>query len=192
MRLPIKRVLAEKRRFLIPVLAGLVLNVVLYVGVVYPLGVRARSAEARAATAAQALRAAEREDAAARGIAEGRDRTDAALKAFYQDVLPRSFAQATQSTYLRLSQLAEQHNLRQSRSSTSPAQDAESALARLRFTMSLEGNYEDIRRFVYQVESGSDFIVIDSVVLRQGGEPGAPLALELGLVTYYRARPDGA
>lgn len=192
MRLSVRRVFDEKRRLLIPVLGGLLLNIVLYAGVVYPLGVRARSAEARAATAAQVLAAAEREDAAARGLAEGRDRTDAALKAFYQDVLPPSFARATQSTYLRLSQLAEQHNLQQSRSSTDPTKDNESSLARLRFTMSLQGNYEDIRRFIYQVESGSDFIVITSVVLRQGEESGSPLALELGLATYYRARPDGA
>ena len=41
--------------------------------------------------------------------------------------------------------------------------------------MTLQGNYEDIRRFIYHVESGSDFIVIDSVSLRQGEEAGSPL-----------------
>ena len=54
--------------------------------------------------------------------------------------------------------------------------------------MSLQGNYEDIRHFIYQVESGTDFIVIDSVALRQGAEPGSPLTLDLDLSTYYRAR----
>jgi Tfp pilus assembly protein PilO len=192
MRPPLKRIFQEKRRLMIPVLGGLALNVLLYVGVVYPLSVRVRSTEARAEAAEQSLRAAERDDAAARGLAEGRDLTDAALKAFYKDVLPSSFADAQQSMILRLSQLAEQHNLQRSRRSAKPEQDRDSSLARLRITMALQGNYEDIRRFVYQLESGTDFIVIDSVALGQGAEPGSPLTLDLMLSTYYRARPDGA
>ena len=62
----------------------------------------------------------------------------------------------------------------------------------MRITMSLRGDYDDIRRFIYHVESGTDFIVIDSVALRQGAEPGDPLVLDLGLSTYYRVGPDGA
>ena len=192
MPLPLKRIFHEKRRLAIPVLAGLVLNLLVYVAVVYPLGARVRSTQARAQAADQALVAAQREDAAARGVAQGRDRTDAALKAFYKDVLPASFAQARQSTYLRLSQLAEQHNLQQSRRVIEPEQDGESSLVRVRIAMSLQGDYEDIRRFIYQVESGTDFIVIDSIALRQGAEPGSPLTLDLGLSTYYQGKLDGA
>jgi Tfp pilus assembly protein PilO len=174
----------------IPVLAGLALNVVLFVAVVYPLSVRVRSADARAQAATQQLQAAQREDAEARGISQGRDRTDQALKAFYKDVLPSSHAEARQATFSRLTQLAEQHNLEQSRRSTDPTQERESSLARLQISMTLEGNYEDIRRFIYQVESGSDFIVIDSITLRQGLEAGAPLTLALALSTYYLAEPN--
>lgn len=192
MQLPGRRIFEEKRRLIIPVAAGLALNIALYVAVVYPMTVRVRSAENRAQTAAQALQAAERDDAAARGVAAGRDRADAALTALYKEVLPTNFAQATQITFLRLAQLAEQHNLRQSRRSIDREVKRESTLGRMRITMSLEGNYEDIRRFIYHVESGTDFIVIDSVALRQGAEPGSALTLELGLSTYYRARGDGA
>ncbi len=191
MRLPLKRIFDDKRRLVIPVLAGLALNVVLFAGVVYPLRARVRSMEARADTAAQELRAAEREAADARGITEGRDRTDTALQAFYKDVLPSSHAEARQATFLRLTQLAEQHDLEQSRRSTDPQQERESSLARLQISMSLSGNYESIRRFIYQVETGSDFIVIDSIALQQGEEAGAPLQLALGLSTYYLAGADG-
>jgi len=192
MRLPLRRIAEEKRRLVIPVVGGLVLNALFYVLAVYPLSARVRSVESRQQTADLALRAAEREDAAASLALLGRDRTDAALQAFYKDVLPTSFADARQSTYLRLSQLAEQHGLQQSRRSTEPEQDNDAALARLRITMSLQGDYEDIRRFIYQVESGTDFIVIDNIALRQGAEQGSPLTLDLGLSTYYRVRPDGA
>jgi Tfp pilus assembly protein PilO len=191
MHLPLKRIFQEKRRLVIPIAAGIALNVVLLAGVVYPLGARVRSTEARAEAAAQQLQAAEREDADARGVTQARDRTDTALKAFYKDVLPSSHAQARQATFLRLTQLAEQHNLQQSRRSTDPKQDRESSLARFQISMTLQGDYEDIRRFIYQVESGGDFIVIDSISLQQGVETGAPLTLAMSLSTYYRAGTDG-
>ena len=191
MHLPLRRIFDDKRRVMIPVLAGLVLNVVLFVGVVYPLRARARSAEARAETAAQELQAAERDDADARGTTESRDRTRVALDAFYKDVLPASHAQARQATFLRLTQLAEQHNLEPSRRSTDPKQEKDSNLARLQISMTLQGNYDDIRRFIYHVETGSDFIVIDSIALRQGEEVGSPLTLALSLSTYYQAGADG-
>ena len=191
MRLPLKRIFDEKRRLVIPLLAAIALNVVLLAGVVYPLGARVRTNEARAQAAAQQLQAAERDDADARGITEARDRTDTALKAFYKDVLPSSHAQARQATFLRLTQLAEQHNLEQSRRSIDPKQERDSSLARLQISMTLQGNYEDIRRFIYQVESGGDFIVIDSVSLQQGVEAGSPLTLALALSTYYRVSADG-
>ncbi len=192
MRLPIKRIFQEKRRVTVPVLAGLVLNVVLYAAVVFPLAARARGAQARAEAATVELQAAEREDANARGMVQSRDRTDAALKSFYKDVLPSSFAQARGATFLRLAQLAEQHNLEQSDRQADRDFDKDSTLARMRISMSLQGNYDDIRQFIYQVESGTDFIVIDSVSLRQGAEPGSPLILDLNLSTYYRKGPDGA
>ena len=42
--------------------------------------------------------------------------------------------------------------------------------------MTLRGNYEDIRRFIHQVENGTDFIVIDSIALQQGERPARPNA----------------
>jgi Tfp pilus assembly protein PilO len=191
MHLPLRRVFDEKRRLMIPVLAGLALNMLLFVGAVYPLRARVASTEARAEAAAQQLQAAEREDAEARDLTQGRDRTSLALNSFYKDVLPATHAEARQVTFLRLTQLADQHNLEQSRRSTDPKQDRDSTLARLQISMTLQGNYDDIRRFIYQVESGSDFIVIDSISLRQGEEAGSPLTLALNLSTYYQAEPNG-
>ena len=147
--------------------------------------------ESREQAAAQTLLAAAREDADARGITQGRDLTHTALKAFYEDVLPSSRAQARQATFLRLTQLAEQHNLEPSRRNTDPKQEKDSSLARLQVSMTLRGDYEDIRRFIHQVENGTDFIVIDSIALQQGEEAGAPLTLALSLSTYYRAEADG-
>jgi hypothetical protein len=185
-------VLEEKRRLTIPVVGGLVLNLALFAGVVLPLSARTRAAESQARAAAQQLQAAEREDADARNTAQRRDRTTTALKTFYKDVLPVDQTQARGATFLRMSQLAEQHNLEQLGRKSDVEYDKESSLARVRISTSLRGEYDDIRRFIYEIESGTDFIVIDSIALRQGVDPGSPLTLELNLSTYYRRGADGA
>jgi type II secretion system (T2SS) protein M len=192
MRIPIKRAFDEKRRMVIPVAAGLALNVILYVGVVYPLTVSVRSAEQRDQAAARELSIAERDDQAARAVVQGRDRTDTALQTFYRDVLPNGLASARGMTYLRLAQLADQHHLKYQRRSAETDLNPQGALQRFRVTMALEGDYENVRQFIYQLEFGSDFVVIDSVALAQGGEPGSPLTLTLALSTYYRSEPHGA
>ena len=191
MYLPLRRVFDDNRRVMIPVLAGLALNAVLFAGVVYPLRARVRSVETRANSALMQLQSAQRDAAEARGITQGRDRTDTTLKAFYKDVLPSTHAEARQATFLRLTQLAEQQDLEQSRRNIDPKQEHGSTLARLQTSMTLRGSYENIRRFIYQVETGSDFIVIDSIALQQGEEAGSPLTLTLALSTYYQAGLDG-
>jgi len=191
MFLPLKRIFAEKRRLAVPVLGGLALNALVYAGVIYPFTARVRATEARADAANQQLLGAQKDDASARGLEQGRDRTNAALKTFYKDILPPNVAQARQATFLRLAQLAEQHNLQRAQRDHGIDDEKESTLRRMRMTMSLQGEYDDIRRFVYQVESGSDFIVIDSIALRQGSEAGSRLTLDLTLSTYYRAGVDG-
>jgi hypothetical protein len=192
MRRLLRRIIDEKRRVALPVLGGLVLNLAVYAGVVYPFSARVRSTESRSQTAAQQLQAAEREDAAARGVVEGRDRTDAALQSFYKDVLPANIAHARRTTFLKLAQLAEKHNLERAQRDHGIDIDKESTLRRMRMSMSLQGDYQDIRHFIYEVESGVDFIVIDSVALREGVEASAPLTIDLVLSTYYRVGTGGA
>jgi Tfp pilus assembly protein PilO len=192
MNVSLKRIFEENRRLSIGVVAAFVVNVLVYAGVVYPLSARDHGTEEREAAAARELAAAQRQDTEARNLVQGRDRTDAALKSFYKDVLPANLARARSITYLRLAQLAEEHNLIPGRRAfEEPDKNREGTLSRLKSTMMLEGDYEDIRRFIYQVESNPDFIVIDSVSIAQGSDQGAPLTLTLGLSTYFRAGPDG-
>ena len=193
MHFPLRRVALEKRRVIVPLLAGLILNVILYAAVVYPLRVSVRSAETRGENAARELTFAQSDAAAARAILQGRDRTDTALQGFYKDVLPTDLAGARRITYRRLSELAEQEDVRiERRSYAEPDTDAQGRLSRLRITMTIQGDYENVRQFIYQLESGTDFIVIDDVSLAQGTEPNAPLTLALAISTYYRAGPNGA
>jgi hypothetical protein len=184
--IPFRRAFEENRGLVIPVAAGLALNVVLYLAVVYPLSARVKSTDQRQTSAASELAAAQRDDQAARALLQGRDRTDSALKTFYHDVLPSSLASANRITNLRLAQLAEQFNLHYSHRSAEPETNPQGPLRRLRINTVLEGDYENVRRFIYQLESGQDFIVIDSVTLGQGSDAGSSLQLSLSLSTFYQ------
>ena len=184
--IPLRRAFDEKRRLILPLAIAIVLNIVVVAAVVYPLGARVRTGEARALVAEQQLAAASRENTAARNVVQGKISTDTALKSFYGDVLPTTLASARNITYLHLEQLAEQHNLRSSGRRFEAEENPKGALRRLRISMALTGNYQDVRRFIYDLESGSDFIVIDSVSLAEGGETGGQLQLTLELSTYYK------
>ena len=73
-----------------------------------------------------------------------------------------------------------------------PEKESESLLARLRTTMMLAGEYEDIRRCIYAVETAPEFILIEEVILSKGDEAEEALILTLGLSTYYWAGLDVA
>jgi Tfp pilus assembly protein PilO len=184
--IPLKRAFDEKRRLIIPVAAGLALNVILFVGVVYPLKASVQGAEQREQTAIAGLMAAQREDQSARGLVQGKSQTDTALHSFYKEVLPTSLASARAFTYLRLAQLAEENHLRSAHRSAAEDVNLKGALTRVRISMALEGNYDDVRHFIYQLETGSDFVVIDAVTLTQSGDSSGPLQLTLNLSTYYK------
>ena len=184
--IPLKRAFDEKRRLVIPVAAGLAVNLLLFVGVVYPMRATVRNAEQRAETAATALAAAQREDQSARALVEGKTRTSTSLQTFYHEVLPASFSRARDLTYLRLQQLAEQHRLRVPHRNCDPEPNPKGPLRRVRCMMALEGSYDEVRRFIYDVESGTDFVVIDGVTLAQSADTGGALQLTINLSTYYK------
>jgi hypothetical protein len=115
---------------------------------VYPLRARVRAAEQREQTAAVELAAAQREDQSARGLVQGKTRTDTALQAFYRDVLPTNPSTARNITYLRLGQLVEQHHLRLLHRSEDPEANPKGALRRVRISMAIEGSYDDVRGFI--------------------------------------------
>ena len=187
----LKRIIIEKRLFLLPILVALAANAAVYALVVYPLADSVAGGEARAAAAAAGLKTAERDQATAAATVAGKARAEKDLAAFYADVLPQDLAAAGRVMYLQLAQLARECNLRYARRALETASARESKLVTLTMTMTLEGNYEDIRRFVYRIETGTPFVVIDNVALAQGREPASPLALTLVLSTFYRVTGDG-
>jgi hypothetical protein len=187
-----QRVFREKRAVLIALLVLAAGNAAFYGGVVFPLQQRVASADQRAATAAAALAAAEREHRMVAETLEGKERAQQELQRFYGEVLPADQSAARRITYLRLAELAQNANLAFDRRTFAVEEERDSALQRLEITMMLAGSYGDIRRFIHELERGEEFIVISGIELVQRQRDDAMLELTLRLRTFYRAAGDGA
>ena len=187
------RIAAEKRGVLVPLVAALVVNVAAYVLVVYPLGVKSATSAERAAAAAESRASAERDMASADALVTGKAKAEQELNTFYQKVLPSSLDEARRLTYARLPQLARQANLRfTERHATLDQQlEKDSQLGRVRTQMVFEGSYDNIRQFLYELETTSEFLIVDDVSLGQP-EADKPVQLSLEVSTYYRQGRNGA
>jgi hypothetical protein len=183
----LRRLLAEQRKYIVLLVVALVANVGVYAGLVYPLALRVADADARAARASRALREAQREFDAAKGVATSKERAESELRSFYGSVLPADHSAARRVTYLNLAQLARQCNLRVVRRTADVGQEKGSALDRLQIVLVLEGQYDDARTFVHRLETAPEFVVIDDVTIDQARDGGPNLVLKLQLSTYFRA-----
>jgi Tfp pilus assembly protein PilO len=182
----LRRILTEKRSLVLPLLVGLALNALIYVLVTYPLSRSLESARVRSEDAAQKLQLSRIRHDQAKDTVSSRDKASGALKQFYEGVLPANLTFARRMTTLRLAQLAAHANLRYERGTVREEHDEDSRLARLRLSLVLAGSYSDVRRFIYQLETAPEFVVIEHVALAQGQERSAPLVLNLEVSTYYR------
>ncbi len=187
-----RRVFVEKRRILVILGAALLVNVGIYALVVYPLGVKSETAVARAANAASVRQSAEADMAAAKALVSGKTSADQELATFYQKVVPSDLDAARRMTYARLPALARKTNVKfeNRRSAIDPEAQKNSRLGRLQTQLVVEGDYESLRQFIYELENAAEFIIIDEVALGQG-EANKPITLSLEISTYYRLEPNG-
>ena len=186
-----KRILVEKRVWLIPLALGIVANIGVYLLVVYPLAVKSAGAEDRAAAATQALQAAERDLAGARNLVAGKTRAEQELSTFYDKVLPTDLPSARRLTYATLPAVARKSNVKfvDRRSDVEPIKK-DSQLGIFRIDTRWQGDYESLRRFIYELEISPAFVIIDDVSLAQL-DSDRPLTLLLDLSTYYRLGSNG-
>ena len=187
------RVFSEKRRIVVPLASAILANVLLYAVVVFPLGRQVVSAEAEANRQHDLLNKARLDHRAAKATVTGKQQADAALQKFYKDVLPPSASAARTLTYARLSQLAEQADVRLEQGANTVDRDKESTLAKSTTVYTLSGDYRNVRRFIYALETTPEFVILENVTLTSPGEQaaGRGLAMRLEIATYYRSAHDG-
>jgi Tfp pilus assembly protein PilO len=181
----LRRVVAEHRRIILPLLALFVANVVVYAAGVYPLAQRVANIEERDRAAEQELAKAKREHDAARGALTGKERATVELRTFYKDVLPADVPGARRLTYLRLNQLARESGLKLTNWDVNPKPERDSTLERLEIALTLEGSYDAIRAFIYQLDTAPEFVVIDDVSLSNQSSEQRAHQLSMRLSTFY-------
>ncbi len=185
---PLTHAVAEHRRWLVPVGVLLAVNLLVLVFVVLPLRQSADSTSSRADASAQALRNATTELKGAEAIRDGQAQAAKDLDQFYAGVLPPDLSTARRITHVKFTQLARTHGVTFQGGGTTSEEVRDSTLERLRVSYQLSGDWDDIRQLIYDLETGSDFVVIDNVQLTDSGTQSASLSLSLDLSTYYRVK----
>lgn len=184
---PLSRVIADQRRWLLPVGILLAINIAVLVAVVLPLRRSVDSGSSAAAASANALSEAMADMKDAEATRDGQSKAAMDLDRFYAQVLPKDFMTARRVTQLKLAQLARSHDVTFERGQATTEELKDSSLERMHANFSLSGDWEDIRQFIYAIETGPDFVVIDEMQLAEGADGGI-LSLTLDLSTYYRVR----
>lgn len=180
------RIFEEQRRVIVPLAIALVLNVIAYIAIVYPLSQRVANVAQRNQKAYSSLADARRDYSIASGTVSGKSRAAQELNTFYTKVLPSDPSAARRLTHLRLAQLAREAGLRMEHTTFESDPKRKGNLARLQITMDLTGSYPAFRTFVHQLEASPEFVVVDNVALSQDTESVAQLKVRLELSTYYR------
>ncbi|HUE90387.1 MAG TPA: type 4a pilus biogenesis protein PilO [Vicinamibacterales bacterium] len=185
-QVPLARIVREHRAALLPLAIVLAANLIALAAVVLPLAQRVSFNEQRAETAERQRTQAEAEFKRAETLRDAQTQATDDLETFYAQVLPSNVA-AARRIQLRLQQTARAHGVHYQGSGTTEEEIRESNLLRLTMAVRLAGEYDDIRAFLYELETSPDFVVIDNIKLAEGNEADAPLAVFLQVSTYYRA-----
>lgn len=190
----LSRVTAEKRHLVIPLVLGVIANVLLYAIVVFPLEHQVASAGEQARLQREQLNRARLDDQSAKATVSGKQQADAALQRFYKDVLPVDQGIARKLTYTRLAHLAQQANVKLEHGTNAVKHEKGSELSKLTTTYTLTGEYRDVRRFIYALETAPEFIVLEHVGLSasSGEQPQSrALSMNLEIATYFRSGDVG-
>jgi hypothetical protein len=186
-----RRILTEKRQFVYPLVGVLLLNAAVFGAVVYPLSLKVANGERDAQAAATARRTARADYEAAMATVTGKASADGELKKFYDAVLPPDASAARRIVYGRVETLASKVNVKPLRESFEITQEKGSELAKWTAQIALVGEYRNIRRLIYELETAPDFLVLENVTVAQGDERTPGLNVTVKISTYYRAASNG-
>ena len=181
-----RRIFTENRISTTLVVTGLLTTTVFYFGGVYPLERRVDQARALNAGTSRELDDVQAIYEKVRARLEREELATADIESFYAEILPKDLPTARDIAYVKLADLAAAKNLVMERRNTQSVLDEFGGLVRLQTDMLLAGQWVDIRSFIATLEGGSDFLVIEDIVLSQREDRAAPVALAIEVATYYR------
>jgi Tfp pilus assembly protein PilO len=185
-----RRIFAERRSILVPLLALLIVDGVLLGAVVFPLRTAVASGERDADEARFTLTQANQRMKQMQNAQASRTRAEKELATFYSSVLPASQPEASRILIVEIARLARENNLKLGARAWDVEKVKDSDLQHLKGKVDLLGDYGSILRFIYDVETSDAFLVINSISLsqatRQAGGTSGALQLSVEMGTYYR------
>lgn len=185
-----RRVITERRMVVVPVLAALVINLLVFVLAVLPLSRSVSGDETRAEEMKLALANAHRMARVANDTKVSQQRAGEELKKFYLDVLPATQGDARALLYVEIAKLAREAGVQHQTSVFEREEIEDSQLTRYHTDVVLTGEYAGVRQFLYHLETSERFFVVESVKLGQSGQrQGARGSLEVvARVATYSSR----
>jgi Tfp pilus assembly protein PilO len=186
-----RRIFAERRSLLVPLLALLVIDGILIGAVVVPLQRTVAAREDDAAAARTQLALANQSVKMWQAARASRERAEKELDTFYTSVLPTGQPAASRALQLEVARLARENSLRLGARSYDDEEVKDSSLRRLISKVELTGDYGNVLRFIYDLETSETFLVINSISLAQAAQTNASgqLQLSIEMATYYRVAP---
>ena len=192
-----RRVYAERRAVVLPLVVALVANVAVLALGVFPLERSVAGAETAALDAKSDLANARREDMQAKTARTSMERGDVELKKFYAEILPHDFVGAVEILNFLLGDSADDVNLKFQTGQWDREAVRDSSLTKVTGKITLTGDYGSIRQFLFDLETAKEFVVVEKVELTRGQHgqgdqcAGSPVGRR-DLLPHGRGRPDGA
>ena len=184
------RIFKERRNVILPLIVFLVANVAA-LGAVAWLERDAAGAMLVQQEADLDLATAKQLESSAKDQKTRKDRAETELRKFYTEILPKDFSGARDITNFWLGRIADRSNLRWRAGVFDAAPVRDSQLMKFTAEVTLVGEYADIRRFLYEVETSEEFIIVEKVALSQPNatQGGGQLEVALSVSTYFMSDP---
>lgn len=185
------RVFAERRVVMVPLVVFLALNLAVLALIVWPLQRRVAGAAEEQFQARSGLLAARSLETQAKAERSGKERADVELRKFYSEILPRDFRGAVGLASFWLGRVAEDARLTFRAGQWDKEAIRDSRLTKVTGQVTLVGDYQNIRQFLYDVETAQEFVIIEKVELAQANamQLDSLLEVSLAVATYYVTEP---
>jgi Tfp pilus assembly protein PilO len=186
-----RRVFEERRGVVLPLLVFVIANAAILALAVLPLRRSVVGYEEQSREQAMKLTQARTDNKNATAAKARKEEADLELKKFYSSVLPSDQASSMRLVLFWVSQAARDARVTFASSTAGSEVIRESRLQKVKCHVILRGDYQDIRKFLYVLETAQQFVVVENVELAQSGQTGAAQgnqgALEVGLdvATYF-------
>lgn len=189
-----RRIYRERRTVALPLALALAANVVVLVLVVLPLKQHVAGLQSEQGDAMRNLQLARLDEKRAKDALASKQTADQQLRQFYSTILPSDYAAASKLVGDFLQGRAREAGLVMQRSQAEIDEVKDSQLKRVVGKVTLRGDYQNIRKFLYAVETATEFVIIDRVQVQQASDTRASnsgaLEITLDVTTYYL--PPGA